>query len=68
MALHDPLRRGFELLGLSHKLRPRATALLGRITRQLHAINREHVAADQSLAITDRDDRREHGATSYESC
>jgi hypothetical protein len=58
MALHEHLRRGFELLGLS-QLRPRATALLGRIARELDAVDRKHLAANQALSIADRDHRRE---------
>ena len=42
MALQHLLRRRFELVGLTLEIRARAAALLGRVARQLHAIDREH--------------------------
>ena len=49
------LRRRFELVGLANEIRARAAALLGRMARQLHAIDREHLATDQALSIADQE-------------
>jgi len=60
MPLHHPRRRRFELLRLSREIGARATPVLGRIARQLHAIDREHFAPDQTLLITHRQDSGKH--------
>ncbi len=56
---HDPRGRlgldiGLELQGIG---RPRAAPMPRRITRQLHAIDREHLPPDQSVAVTHRQHR-----------
>ena len=53
-------RGGFELRRLPFEVGPGPTPVLRRIARELHPIDGKHLAADQSLGIADRDDRREH--------
>lgn len=46
-----------HLLRLPLEVRAGTTPMLGRITRQLHAVDRKHLASDEPLSIADR----EHG-------
>lgn len=39
---------------------PRATPALRRVARELHAIDGEHLAAEEPLGVADRDHRGEH--------
>ncbi len=51
VALQHRLRRCFELRGLALEVRPRAAAAFGRVARQLHPVDRKHLAPDQALPI-----------------
>ena len=59
MALHHDRRRRFEFRSLPLEVGPRTTALLRRMARQFHAVDGEHLAADQAFAVADRHDRRQ---------
>ncbi len=50
-----------QLLRLPHRLRARPTPLLARMTPRLHAIDGEHLTADQPVAVAEHHDRREDG-------
>ena len=60
MALHHRGRGRFELGGLSLEIGPCAAAMLRRVTRQFHAVDRKHLAADQALRVTHGQYGREH--------
>ena len=60
MPLQHRGRGQLQLGGLALEIRPRATAMLRRIARELHAVNRKHLAADQALCVTHGQDGREH--------
>ena len=51
---------GLHLLGPLRELGPCAAPMLGRIARQLHPINREHLPPDQPLSVTHCEHRRKH--------
>jgi hypothetical protein len=48
-----------HLRGVPLEVGTRTTPMLRRIARQLHAVDREHFAPDQSLPIADREHRGE---------
>ena len=60
MTLDERARGGFEFRRLAFEVRPRPAPPLGRVARELHAVDREHLAADEALRVADRNDRREH--------
>jgi hypothetical protein len=53
------LRGGFEFGGLMFEVGAGATAGLGGIAGELHAIDGEHLATEQALAVTDGEDGAE---------
>ena len=60
MAREHRRRRRFEFLRLAGKVGARATPVLRRVARQFHAIDREHLAADEALLVAHREHRGEH--------
>ncbi|MFT3847296.1 MAG: hypothetical protein QM739_02525 [Propionivibrio sp.] len=53
MAGQHGVRGGFELVGLPGEISTGAAPGLGGIARQLDAIDREHLPADQALTVTE---------------
>lgn len=73
MAFEHLLCLRFELCRLSFELGPGAAFSLAGVARQLHAVDGEHLAADQTLHIADERDRRERvgdfvAETANETC
>ena len=58
MPVQNRLGGGFQLLRLLRELGARAAAMLRCVAGQLDPIDRQHLAPDQSLAITHREHRR----------
>jgi len=57
MALQHGRRRGFEPVRMAREIRARPTPMFGRVARQVHAVNRKHLAANEALLVTHGQDR-----------